>query len=149
MTAAVDPEVRRWAPGDEEAVVAGFIDTYNGEPWNDAWVPETAAQYLAEFRAMPRAIALVALLGDRVVGAAYLHARTWQDGSEIYIDEFFVFPQAQRRGVGRALVAAIRDAAAEIGAADLTLLTDRDVPAFDFYRGLGFREGSTQVFMIG
>jgi len=149
MSGAGDPEVRRWAPENEEEVVAGFIDTYNAEPWNDAWVPETAARYLGEFRAMPRAIALVAVREERVVGAAYLHARTWQDGSEIYIDEFFVFPQAQRRGVGRALVAAIREAAAEIGAGDLTLLTDRDVPAFDFYRGLGFREGRTQVFMIG
>lgn len=149
MDGAGDPKVRRWTPEDEDEVVAGFIDTYNAEPWNDAWAPETAAQYLAEFRAMPRAIALVALLGERVVGAAYFHARTWQDGSEIYIDEFFVFPQAQRRGVGRALVAAIRAVAAEVGAADLTLLTDRDVPAFDFYRGLGFREGRTQVFMIG
>jgi len=149
MSAADEVTVGLWTAELEGAVVSGFVETYNGEPWNDAWTPATAAQYLAEFRGMPRATALVAVIAGRVVGAAYVHARTWQDGSEIYIDEFFVFPHAQRRGVGRALLSSIRERADAMGAEDLTLLTDRDVPAFDFYRSLGFREGSRQVFMIG
>lgn len=149
MTGDVDVVVRRWASEDDGPLLAGFIATYTVEPWNDTWSLETAGQYLGEFRAMPRSTALVALVDERVVGAAYFHARTWQDASEIFIDEFFVFPSAQRQGVGKALMAAIRDRAAEVGAETLTLLTDRDVPAFQFYAGLGFREGRTQVFMIG
>ncbi|WP_404430785.1 GNAT family N-acetyltransferase [Microbacterium lacus] len=149
MTEHIDVVVRQWASDDEDSVLDGFVATYNSEPWNDAWSRESAERYLAEFRAMPRSTVLVALVDGRVVGAAYFHARTWQDASEIYIDEFFVFPSAQRRGVGRALLAAIREEAAETGAEALTLLTDRDVPAFDFYARLGFREGKTQVFMIG
>lgn len=149
MTGALDIAVRQWVPEDEDSVLAGFIDTYNGEPWNDDWNLSSAAQYLGEFRAMPRAITLVAIAEHRLVGAAYVHARTWQNASEIYIAEFFVFPAAQRRGVGRALMAEIRDRAAEVGAETLTLLTDRDVPAFEFYTAHGFREGTTQAFMIG
>lgn len=149
MSAQSDVTVRQGAPVDDDAVLAGFVETYNGEPWNDAWTTETAAAYLAELRGAPRSSILVALIDDHIAGAALFHARTWQDASEIYIDELFVFPTAQRRGVGRALVAAIRDHAAESGFESLTLLTDRDVPAFDFYVGLGFREGRSQVFMIG
>jgi aminoglycoside 6'-N-acetyltransferase I len=141
--------VRPWSPADEDAVLEGFVETYNGEPWNDSWTVETAAQYLGEFRAMPRATTLVVATPDGLVGAAYFHARTWQDTSEIFIHEFFIFPAAQRQGIGRALMAAIRDSAAADGMTDITLITDRGMPAFDFYAGLGFREGSTQVFMIG
>lgn len=141
--------VRPWTPADDGAVLEGFVETYNGEPWNDSWTVETAAQYLGEFRAMPRATTLVAVAPDGVVGAAYFHARTWQDASEIFIDEFFIFPTAQRQGIGRALMAAVRERAAGAGMTDITLITDRGMPAFDFYAGLGFREGSTQVFMIG
>jgi GNAT superfamily N-acetyltransferase len=146
---ASDVAVRQWVPEDDESVLTGFVSTYNSEPWNDTWSRETAAQYLGEFRAMPRSTTLVAIVGERRVGAAYFHARTWQDASEIFIDELFVFPSAQRQGVGRALMAAIRDGAVGVGAEALTLLTDRNVPAFEFYTGVGFRAGRTQVFMIG
>ncbi|MDR7187401.1 ribosomal protein S18 acetylase RimI-like enzyme [Microbacterium sp. BE35] len=79
---------------------------------------------------MPRSTTLVAVAPAGVVGAVDFHA-------------------SQRQGVGRALMAALRDRATAEGIAALTLITDRDMPAFGFYAGLGFREGSTQVFMIG
>ncbi|MEV5069459.1 GNAT family N-acetyltransferase [Microbacterium sp. LMI12-1-1.1] len=149
MDTASSVTVRPWRPTDDISVLEGFVATYNGEPWNDSWTVESAAQYLGEFRAMPRSTTLVAVAADRVVGAVYFHARTWQDASEIFIDEFFVFPASQRQGIGHALMAAVRDRAAAEGAAALTLITDREMPAFGFYAGLGFREGSTHVFMIG
>jgi len=149
MDASSSVGVRPWTPADDISVLEGFVAAYNGEPWNDSWTLESAAQYLGEFRAMPRSTTLVAVGPDGVIGAAYFHARTWQDTSEFFIDEFFIFPASQRRGVGRALMAAVRDRAAAEGVSAVTLITDRDMPAFGFYAGLGFREGSTQVFMIG
>ncbi|WP_243074157.1 GNAT family N-acetyltransferase [Microbacterium sp. SS28] len=141
--------VRPWRPEDDVSLIEGFVATYNGEPWNDSWTLESATRYLGEFRAAPRSTTLVAVASEGVVGAAYFHARTWQDESEMFIDEFFVFPASQRQGIGRALMAGVRDRATAEGVATLTLITDRDMPAFEFYAGLGFREGSTQVFMIG
>ena len=149
MTTASSVTIRPWRSDDETAVLEGFVATYNGDPWNDSWTVESAARYLEEFRAMPRSTTLVAVAADGVVGAVYFHARTWQDTSEIFIDEFFIFPESQRQGIGRALMAAVRERATAEGMAALTLITDRDMPAFDFYAGLGFREGSTHVFMIG
>ena len=149
MDASASLTVRAWRPADDISVLEGFVATYNGEPWNGSWTLDSAAQYLEEFRAMPRSTTLVAVAPGGVVGAVYFHARTWQDTSEIFIDEFFIFPASQRQGIGRTLMAAVRDRATAEGMAALTLITDRDMPAFGFYAGLGFREGSTQVFMIG
>lgn len=149
MTASQTVVIRPWEPGDDDALLTGFVDAYNCPPWNDAWTPATAAAYLGELRGIPRSATLVAIADSQFVGATTLHARTWQDESEIYIDEFFVAPAAQRRGVGRALMEGIRAFAADAGIGDLVLLTDRDVPALEFYRAHGFREGTRQVFMIG
>ena len=62
-----------------------------------------------------------------MVGAVYFHARTWQDTSEIFIDELFIFPAAQRQGIGRALMAAVRELATSEGMEAITLITDRDI----------------------
>ncbi|WP_157549748.1 hypothetical protein [Microbacterium sp. Leaf288] len=49
--------VRPWEPGDDDALLAGFVDAYNRPPWNDAWTLATAAVYLGELRGIPRSTA--------------------------------------------------------------------------------------------
>ena len=85
--------IRPWEPGDDEALRAGFVDAYNGQPLNDAWTSATAAAYLGELRGIPRSPVLVAVDDSQFVGATFFPARTWQDESEIYIDEFFASPR--------------------------------------------------------
>ena len=142
-------EIRQWEPADNDAVIAGFMKTYGGAPWFDSWTPETAEQYLLEFQGMPRSATLVAVADGELAAATFFHARTWQESSEIYIDEFFVFPKFQGKGVGAALLAAVRVFATENGVASLALLTDRDKPAFEFYERNGLTAGRNQVFMFG
>ncbi len=142
-------DIRAWRPADDTELIPGFIATYNGAPWFDAWTAASAAAYLSELRGNSRAAALVCVAGNRLAGGVVMHARTFQTENEIYIDEFFVFPEFQRQGIGRALLAAVREHATSIGADALTLLTDSDKPAFDFYRANGFRIGEKQAFMIG
>lgn len=144
-TLSIRPEL----PGDHRAVTDCFVESYNAEPWRESWTSETAERCLTELRGGSRAHSIVCVSNETVVGAAFLHARTYQDDSEIYIDEFFIRPGHQGQGVGTALLGAVRDYARSIGVSDLTLLTDNDKPAFDFYRSQGFRVGTSQVFMIG
>lgn len=64
----------------------------------------------------------------------------WLDG-EPHLDEIDVHPAHGRRGLGRALVAAVLDWAREAGQRGITLTTFRDVPwNAPFYASLGFRE---------
>ncbi len=60
-------------------------------------------------------------------------------GDFCHLEELDVLPDHGRRGVGTALVAAVRDYAAGAGLSGVTLTTFRDVPwNAPFYRRLGF-----------
>lgn len=60
-------------------------------------------------------------------------------GSDLHLEEIDVHPAHQRRGVGRALLDAVRSRALALGAARLTLTTFRFVPwNMPWYARLGF-----------
>ncbi|MFN2424818.1 MAG: GNAT family N-acetyltransferase [Candidatus Binatia bacterium] len=85
----------------------------------------------------------VALGPDRCVGFAL--ASTLDDG-ESWLDEIDVHPAHGRRGIGRALVAAVVEWARRGGSRSLGLTTFRDVAwNAPFYASLGFVEITTDA----
>lgn len=67
------------------------------------------------------------------------YAIAWRLGGDLHLDEIDVHPAHQRRGVGRALIDAVRARAEFAGAARLTLTTFRFVPWNQpWYERLGF-----------
>ena len=72
MTGAQTVVIRPWEPGDDDALLAGFVDACNGPPWNDAWSLATAAAYLGELRGIPRSASLVAVARPRRAGLRLL-----------------------------------------------------------------------------
>ena len=77
-----------------------------------------------------------AVADDAPVGFAYADVL---DGA-LQLEELDVLPAWGRRGIGRALVAAVVDEARARGLAAVTLTTFRDVPwNAPFYAALGFR----------
>ena len=65
--------------------------------------------------------------------------RTVGDGATIlFIQDILVFPERQRRGVGRALVKAVTERFADVR--QVELVTDNSPDTVAFYKALGFRE---------
>lgn len=84
--------------------------------------------------------ALAAFAGDAIVGGLTAHTlpMTRAERSEIFIYDIAVRADHQRRGVGRRLVTALREEAANAGITDLFVpADDDDMHALDFYRALG------------
>ena len=80
----------------------------------------------------------VALAGDRPVGFA--HVERIEPGAA-HLEEIDVHPDHGRRGLGKALVAAVCEWAAAEGCHSVTLTTFRDVPwNMPYYARLGFVE---------
>lgn len=78
--------------------------------------------------------------GDVVVGGLTAHTlpMTRDASDEIFIYDIAVRASHQRQGIGRALIAALRDAAGAAGAGDVFVpADDEDTEALDFYRALG------------
>lgn len=98
----------------------------DGRPWAAWEQPEDA---LAEVRASfgDGHVSLVALDGDAVAGwiggARHYRGNTWE------LHPLAVHPAWQRRGIGRALVAALEERVAALGGRNIWLTTDDDTGA--------------------
>ena len=86
--------------------------------------------------------------GERLVG---LVRAISDDASICYVQDVIVDPSAQRRGVGRALIGAVRRRYVHVR--QLVLLTDDEPGQRAFYESLGFQEirdfgtGSLRAFV--
>lgn len=130
------------------STVASWI---HGEFWADKNVhtPDSLEQLLRDADSGDRLpISLVALINDQPVGTVNLvdndddrrpHLRPW-------LAALFVAPTYRRRGVGSALVQALRQRAAELGIRDMFLGTDN--PRFYLALGAEVHEQVREDFCI-
>jgi aminoglycoside 3-N-acetyltransferase I len=84
--------------------------------------------------------AIAAFVGDDIVGGVTAHTlpMTRTESSEVFIYDIAVRGDQQRKGIGRRLMTALREAAATVGIQHLFVPADNDdVHALDFYRALG------------
>lgn len=143
-----DLKVRRLLPGDEPVaaevfsmMVAVFDEDDAGERLD--------VDHVARLLARPDFFAVAALEDNVVVGGVTGHAlpmtRNWS--SELFIYDLAVRPDRQRRGVGRALVEAIRRMAAAEGiTTSFVAADDEDTHALSFYRAIGGDGATVTIF---
>jgi aminoglycoside 3-N-acetyltransferase I len=96
--------------------------------------------------------AMAAFVDGRVVGGLTAHALplTREEGAELFIYDVAVDPAVQRRGVGRALVDALRRDAATLSiTVAFVPADDDDRHALDFYRALGGVPAAVTIFTFG
>lgn len=126
---------------------AAFIEVFNREPWNDEWEPEKAKQYLLDFYHTPGFMGLVALEGEEVIGFLFGVKRVWWSGDEFFINEMCVTSSQQKRGIGKALLDRLLEELDTQKVTHISLLTDRGIPAEEFYKKNGFEEVERLVFL--
>jgi len=139
-----DLPIRRLRPGDD-ALYDAMLDLF-GEAFED---PENhgAARPGADWRrrllSADHFVALVALDGDRVVGAlaGYELMKFEQERAEFYIYDLAVAETHRRRGIATALIRAFGRIAKEAGGWVVFVQADHgDAPAIALYDKLGTRE---------
>lgn len=90
-----------------------------------------------------------AFSGTEVVGGITAHTlpMTRSESSEIFIYDVAVREDHQRRGIGRLLLGALRDAANAAGIDNVFVAADNeDEHALDFYRALGGSAAAVTMF---
>ena len=93
-----------------------------------------------ELRAGSRLL-LATFLEGQLVGSAQLAFPLWSNARHrVEIQKVFVASEIRGRGLGRALMTALHDAARQRGRDLIVLGTRRGDPAERFYRQLGYRE---------
>ncbi len=102
-------DIRRAAPGDEAAITAMIHELAAFErAAHDCTVTEKQMRR-ALFGQHPTAFAHVAEVGGQAAAAAvwFLNFSTWDGLAGIYLEDLYVRPQFRRRGLARALLAAL------------------------------------------
>jgi aminoglycoside 3-N-acetyltransferase I len=143
------PEFRIAQLGPEQlpllaALMRCFGDAF-GEPATYTGAPPSPDYWRGQLSS-PLCMVLVALQGDdEVIGGlvAYELPKLEQQRSEIYLYDLAVASSHRRRGVAKALIAALAEIAVERGAHALFVQADtaeEDRPAIALYESLGERE---------
>lgn len=130
---------------DDVAVLEGLLTTF-GEAFGEIetyGAKRPSASYLRSLLAGDTFLAIVALIGEAVVGgiAAYELRKFEQERSEIYIYDLAVAEPHRRRGIATALIRELQGLAAARGAYVVFVQADLgDDPAIALYEKLGARE---------
>ncbi|MBN2852524.1 MAG: GNAT family N-acetyltransferase [Clostridia bacterium] len=124
-----------------------LIEAYNGLPWNNNWNDDSSIKYLMEYFVNPSFAGFIIIEDEKVIGAAFCHEKTWWTGDELFIDEFYISPVFQHRGLGTELLKHIENYVEKRKLAGITLLTNRHMPSLDFYVKNKFTKAKHIVFM--
>ena len=81
-----------------------LMAVYNNELWQCRWGKEAAESYLTDFFEHKKFVGYVAEEGNIIVGGLFAHEKIWWNNSEVFIEEMFVVPEKQGKGIGTALL---------------------------------------------
>ena len=139
-------ELRRLTGEDRGTVTRLFTDVFTNEPWNDDWSDrEQLDAYIRDLTGQSYSLTLGYFDGDVLTALAMGYIKHWYSGTEYIINELCVDRQRQGQGIGSSFLKAIEEYLSENGISQIFLLTDRNVPAYQFYLKNGFQEQAGNV----
>ena len=131
---------------DKEAITNVFTGVFTKEPWNDDWSDKNQLDmYINDLVGQGYSLTYGLYDDDELIGIALGYIKHWYSGTEYIIEEFCIKTDRQGSGAGTFFVAEIEKAIKEMGLKQIFLLTDTNVPAYNFYKKNGFDECSTIV----
>lgn len=123
-----------------------FISVFTKEPWNDDWSnADQLDLYIKDLTGNRNSLTFGLYEGGDLVAVSMGHVKHWYSGTEYYIDELCVKTEKQGMGIGSEFVKQIEKELAILEIYNIFLLTEKTVPAFEFYRNRGFTELNDMV----
>ncbi|WP_105124230.1 GNAT family N-acetyltransferase [Streptococcus suis] len=134
---------------DLEMVKQLFLSVFSQEPWNDDWSDEEQLnRYIGDLLAHPRALCFGLFDQGKLLGLSLGYIRYWYEGTEYRIEEFCISYDYQGQGHGASFLADIEKQLADRKIVHILLQTERNLPAYFFYKKCGFRALEEDVTMF-
>lgn len=140
-------EIRLFEKNDLLKCTRLFIDVFNQEPWNDKWTEERARQYLLDYTNTPGFMGIIAVKGEEIIGFIFGASKVWWNGNEFFINEMCVTIEKQKNGIGSMLLTYLLKELRSKNISNLSLLTNRGIPAEAFYKKNEFTEMERLIFL--
>lgn len=80
-----------------------------------------------------------------LIGVSIGNIKHWYERTEYYVEEFCIRTDEQGKGYGSVFLSLIEGLLRERGLHTIYLTTDRDAPAYEFYRSRDFRDLPSDV----
>ena len=123
-----------------------FTGVFTGEPWNDDWSDSKQLDcYIDDLCGQSYSLTYGLFEGGELIGLSMGYIKHWYTGTEYIINELCIKTERQGAGAGTFFINAIEEAIKELGLKQIFLLTDSNVPAYEFYKKNGFVECETNV----
>jgi aminoglycoside 6'-N-acetyltransferase I len=140
--------IRKFTFEDMDKCAALYKEVFSDDPWYDKWVSQDQVrEYLNELIQNPVFEGFVALDDSEIVAVCLGHIKSWWTGKEFVVDEFFVHNEKQGNGIGTTFMDFICNYLLENEYVRLTLLTNKEIPAEDFYLKNGFLNNQKRILM--
>lgn len=145
----MDTELRKLDINNIKEIKEFFFDIFTKEPWNDDWSDKNQLHaYIMDLIGNVNSLVHGLFENGTMVGLSMGSIRHWYSGTEYYIDEFSIKTEEQGRGLGAQLLQAIETFIKRRGMKHIFLQTERNVPAYNFYKKNGYFELENHVAFV-
>ncbi len=118
-----------------------FREVFSNPPWNEDWSNEEQLDnYLKDLVEVRNPIIFGLYEEKDLIGVSIGRIKHWCAGIEYFIEELCLRADYQGRGYGRRFFASMENELIGRGIHTIFLMTDRDKPAYGFYKKIGFTE---------
>lgn len=141
--------LKRLTIKDKEIITDIFTSVFTKEPWNDDWSNTNQLDmYINDLVGQGYSLTYGLFDDNELIGISLGYVKHWYSGTEYIINEFCIKTDRQGAGAGSFFIAEIEKAIKELGIKQIFLLTDSNVPAYNFYKKNGFSEEQTTRPMV-
>ncbi len=140
-------EIRELTICNIESIKKLMLAIFSKEPWNDTWTEEQLHLYIRELIDNRNSLSFGIYEDEALIGMALGHIKHWYEGTEYWIEEFGIHPEIQNNGIGTNFIRQIEKILAGKGVSYVVLLTEKHMPAYEFYKRNGFQENEGTVFL--
>ncbi|HBI91943.1 MAG TPA: hypothetical protein DDY58_05615 [Terrisporobacter glycolicus] len=139
--------IKAYKSGDLDQVAKLLVDTFIQEPWKERWTEELARVRIEEFMSGPMSIGYVYEENKKIIGVMCGRQSTYLYGKEYFIDEFFISPSQQGRGIGTKMINHVKNDLQQQGFVNIVLNTEKGYPSEAFYKKNNFKVKKSLIFM--
>jgi aminoglycoside 6'-N-acetyltransferase I len=141
--------LKRLTIKDKKIITDVFTSVFTKEPWNDDWSDTNQLDmYINDLVGQGYSLTYGLFDDNELIGISLGYVKHWYSGTEYIINEFCIKTDRQGAGAGSFFIAEIEKAIKELGIKQIFLLTDSNVPAYNFYKKNGFSEEQTTRPMV-
>ncbi|HAX02980.1 MAG: hypothetical protein A2Y45_06065 [Tenericutes bacterium GWC2_34_14] len=125
---------------DVEEVKNLFLSVFSNPPWNDVWVSdEYLTLYLKDLMDQQNSMSLGFVVDKKLIGLSLGYTFHWWQGKDYFIKEFCIKTDEQGKGLGSMFLNEIESYLLDQGVEAMYLMTEKEIPAFNFYHKNGFK----------